>query len=742
MPSYWKRYLAASKRARRTLGRRVALSKQEREELESLKADSPVQDHVVAINNILKRSDWIEKTAWNPARSLSSQWEPRKSIDDKKKTGDQEHFGMIWTAHLYIAAGNQLSFYAEGQARRSFSRKQVKSVYDDVESTLGVISELLEEIDTALDPDFAQFAVNLALFDFRTAGGGRARKISNWLRITSTGNFDEIGYLRPFDEGLPYAVASLLKTCRSSPLSIRTASNKTRDLRCGLCSYTSRRYVAPTRFTATFPLILAGNKIARQPTARENQLTYVDPQFTDENRDTRSVIKYAFMGSFGFAEPSYTTWDAEDEYAGTRLSLGAYSLNPIYLGHLTKLARIAASKLKGYSGYGSVGLRHLEALTEVAKIYGHKLSFLWALDLARIAKALAKAAQNQATIKDQTGLVDFFAFVLGKINRRYTKLNQVLRGTLDELTSFEYIWVQESALWELAFLAASCLNLPEIFSALSRLTQRPQTSVSLNESILEKVRVHVGTVKSCVYRRLYGPSGTAAAFKLYETLGKQGFTLFGIESNIPTLNTFKPYFEFYQPGFLGVSEVGGFNKSISKPTGTQLWVNLSDDLHAYLLELACTHDKAGAAIGSFLARYVESLKITGKVLLVIDFTKFGSDMPNTVLLPLLATLEDTIATFDWCAGVVFLRSTLKYNTGPLDRYQAGELLVRATGPGVQLIPALANALGQYFANGAQFTSGKQWALNGHYISMMKKVYLLSEFITTRRWELYATTWKS
>ncbi|MFV8749347.1 hypothetical protein ACNOYE_02220 [Nannocystaceae bacterium ST9] len=743
MPSYWKRYLAAAKAARQKLARRVALSKRERERLEQLKDESSVEAHVIAIDKILEHSDWIEE-AWNPERSLSEQWEPRKSIDDKQKTGDHEHFDMVWTAVRCIVGGKSSSPYAERQARRQFSRAHAKSVHGDVGSTLAVVAKYLKQIDDELAPDFAQFVVNLALFDFRTAGGGRARKISNWLRIRSTGTLDEIGYLRPFDEGLPYAVDTLLAKCRSSVLNIRTSPSKTRDLSRGLCSYTARRYVAPTRFTATFPVILTGNKIERLPTARENVLTYVDPQFTLEDRDTGSVVKYAFMGSFGFAEPSYTTWAMEDEYAGTRLSLGAYSLNPVYLAHLTKLAKTAALtlKLKGYGRYGSVGLRHLAALTKVAETYGHKLSFIWALDMVRIAKALTKAAQKQATSKQQAGLVDFFTFVAGKIDRRHTKLNKVLRSTLDELTSFEYIWVQESALWELAFLAASCLSLPEMFDALGRLSTRPQTSVSLAENIHERVRIRVSVVDSCVYHRLYGPSGTAAATTLCKTLGKQGFTIFGIVASQETLNTFKPYFEFYQPGFLGVGEVGGFNLEISKPKGTQLWVNLSDDLHGYLLEQGCPHDKAGAVIASLLVDYVESLKVGVEVLLVIDFTKFGSDMPNTVLLPLLAALENSILGQDWCAGVVFLRSTLKYNTGPLDRYQAGEVLVRATGCGVSLIPALADALGQYFSKGADFTNGKKWALNGHYISMMKKVYLLSEFITTRRWELYATTWKS
>ncbi len=740
MCSLWKQYLSAAKSARRKLDRNIALSEQERHHLESIKRQTWVADHVVAIQNILARSDLIEN-AWNPTRSLSPSWQPRPSIDDKQKTGDQEHFGLIWMAHRCIVSSQALSPYAEREARRKFSREQALAAPGDIGSVLEVVGSLLEEIVRVSSPAFSQFAVNLALFNFRTAGGGRARKISNWLRLSKAGALDDIGYLRPFEDGLPYVVHKLLQQCHSGSASVSVTVTGTRSLSRGLCSYTSQRYVPPTRFTATFPLILAGNQIARLPSGRQNALTYVDPKFQNLERDSASPIKYAFMGSFGFAEPSYTTWEKEHEYAGTRLSLGAYSLNPRYLSHLCQLAKMANRELPGYRRYGSVGLTHLDALRAVTQKHGHKLALIWATDMVRIATVLAEAAARKAGTMEQAGLVKFFTFVKHAIKRRHTKLMTIQRHTLDEPTSFEYIWVQESALWELAFLAVSCLSLAELFSALGRVSRRLQTSVTLNESIHEKVRVDVRIGRSCTFHRLYGPSGTAAATQLFETLGKLKYTVHGIESNPTTLNTFKPYFEFYQPGFLGVGEVAEFNSKIGGARGTQLWINLSDDLHAYLLDQKCVHDRAGAAVAALLCTHVKPLGIRGPVVLVIDFTKFAGDMSNPVLLPLLASLEDELRAYEWCKGVVFLRSTLKYNTGPLDRYQAGEILVRNTGNFAELPRQLAESLSQYFVKGAAYTEGKQWALNGHYISMMKKLYLVSEFIGGRRWELYSACWK-
>ncbi len=271
---------------------------------------------------------------------------PTKPIDEKKKTGDVEQLRIIWAAYQSVQESTGKWSHEE---QKKFSHEYLKKLdteqanpdslndpfsraskskysstsVSNLEQKVPAIMEIrtmLNTVYTKLGPNYRQFVVNLALFDFRTAGGGRARKSTNVLRRGAT----EHEYARPFEGPLPYSACAWLSVVPKSSALVEKQSEVII-----LPSGMSGAYVPPTRFTATFPLTL------ERKSSVDSKKTLVDPHVSGKELTGGSPIKYAYLGSFGFAEPGYSEWGEDDgEYPGTRLSLGAYALNPTYLEHL------------------------------------------------------------------------------------------------------------------------------------------------------------------------------------------------------------------------------------------------------------------------------------------------------------------------------------------------------------------------------------------------------------------------
>ncbi len=258
-------------------------------------------------------------------------------------------------------------------------------------------------------------------------------------------------------------------------------------------------------------------------------------------------------------------------------------------------------------------------------------------------------------------------------------------------------------------------------------------------SIRESVRNIPTNDVPCTLNRIYAPSGTSAATEVYETLLKLGFVPRGIKPSKKTLTQFTPYFEFYlgAEAFLFEGTAKKRSGTIQKVTGTQIWLNLSDSLHGYILEKKVEPANVGLAIAGLLKDHIQCDTVS---LLVIDYTKFGGEMPNGILYPMLAQLARVLTHADMTSYVVFLRSNLKYNTGPLDRYQAGEILVYGNGP-ENFLGLLTEAAQKYFLTGhPDMPESNRWGLCDEYISLMKKVYLMSDAISSWRWSEYAKLW--
>lgn len=683
-------------------------------------------------------------------------WKPKASIDDKKKTGDQEQLGMIWVAHQCINSKAprgedededeahdeplEMGSQAFEEARKEFVNSVLEYDSSDVSSQLSLVRPLVTRINAVLGFNYRQFIVNLAMFDFRTAGGGRARKVSTWVRASQYGGMDTDVYVRPFQEPVPHGIEQLLSVTLANALAFGPTETVSTQ---GWVSAASR-YIPPSRFTATFPLALTNSA--------DNPPALVSPQVPSGSVPHDDRIKFAYMGSFGFSEPSYTTWpnSGDNEYAGTRLSLGAYSLNTDYLNHLLRVMRQVLDRRissesehrKGYLGYGGAQLTHVEALLKVARKSGHKLALQWARQMVEVARALVSAAEEKVRASAQEGLAAFFVYVRAKIERREKKL-RILEDEPESLTCFEYAWVMESSLWELAFLGASCLTMDELRDALAgipELQARWKPSVGSSESsISEIVRGIPSGGFPGTFHRIYAPNGTAAALALNEALLELNYAVQVVTPDRERLHPFVPYFEFYMGGFLS-------SNSVTVPQGTQVWVNLSESLHSNLREFGILHKEAGTRIAEMLMEYMTQLGVDDSqaVILVIDFTKFSGEMPNSILYPILAQLARTLIGKEAAAQVVFLRSNLKYNTGPLDRYQSGELLFYSgyDGAPANIITRVTTKAQHTFLNGMDrhFPDAKKWSLRGEYISLMKKVYLLADAIGSWRWAGYASEW--
>lgn len=683
-------------------------------------------------------------------------WNPKSELEKKDKTGDLEQVRLLQAAYLSVTAPDKKLMDAKEELKAlsagivaslaSFDAIDLEN-YDEraefakAKKLSGIVDlkKMVTAVGQQLGTRFNQFVINLILFNFRTTAGGRARKSTVRLHKGADPH-----YARPFAGGLPFAVTLLLEAIKQPRPKTQTAG----ATGAVLTSQKGLKYLPPTRFTASFPLLLAGEKDGRQ-TLTAPEL----PSAANTNVAPLSVpshIKYADLGSFGFAEPGYCSWQKNEatETAGTRLSLGAYALNPDYLDDLLGLiGKLSPTDKKNYAKYGSVGENHVKALrTLFSESKGTALAFKWLFQLVDASMALCTEAD-----KHTPALRSFFLLIRQKIDVRTMKLQDIQKtGIGKQHNLFDYLWVFESTLWEFLFLGATCLPMKKIVDTLKAHPRLKPSLATWQPSVGQSEWPLVDPIKIGVhdFKRVYFPSGTAAAEELYEALWANAVGPFAMGTDLGKLSTFTPYFEFYQGhGILNPKEITekassreGRTKNCS---ATQIWLNLSDSLHDQFLnkpELTAVGDEIAKQVLAHVTLLLQNkpAPITNltlnfsKIHLVIDFTKFASDIPNGHLYPLLAQLRETVLKSGTALGmteVYFLRSNLKYNTGSLDRYQSGEVLLLDNLANKALTTSLSQRAGGLFK--------EPWLLMGEYIPMMKKVYLLSDAIGFARWEAYS-----
>lgn len=692
-------------------------------------------------------------------------------VDEKGKTGDSEHLDMLTAAYQSMTTTQGLTSGNAKHGRKSYARGLLHQA-----GGLGNPQELAMEMNEVLDtprrlggfepkvrplqqnrkmfaemaqqlgPQGNQFLINLALYNFRTAAGGRVRKSTDLLRAGS----DE--YARPFESSLPYYVTYLMHDM--SPHAKKARRKRAAPSK--LMPKVDQGYAPTTRFTASFPLKLEHTQ--GDPAVLHN------PQIPYDAMPQDHQTKYRFLPSFGFAEPAYTTWDANDrsESAGTRLSLGAYSLNADYLNDLKQLlGRMNATDAQNYKKYGGVGADHVQFLLNTFTAQKHSqwndgaaLAIEWSGQLLKtafrlVAKAKSEEVLNNSRSKHLFHLQGFFDYILGKIHQRANKLTFIAQSqgkskSLSQRNLFDHIWMIESSLWEFAFLGSTCLSLAEMTQVLE--TQFPKWKASIDTSPKEgeehplQESVQVG--KHNQLSRSYFPSGTAAADILHKILLQMGYSTYPFRADKKALSTFTPYFEFYQQSTSFLSPESVKSEAVAgKRKGGQLWINLSDSLHTDLL-MSANLKESGFRIARQILGFVKHTRekfndLDAPIVLVIDYTKFSGDMPNNRLYPILMQIQNWLskALGSQLHAILFLRSNLKFNTGVLDRYQSGEILAHQSNA-LHLDAQLETGAKDSFKQGG--AAQKIWNLHGEYIPMMKKTYLLSDAIATGRWDKYAT----
>lgn len=672
-----------------------------------------------------------------------SKW-ANKKLSEKKKTGDKEVVALI------LEAWGALDDYGEGYkgARLDYGKLAVNYEKGDTTAFVPIdelniayltepsrlrffgttskhttedplkLREKLVDLQKSLSKvsHGTQFVVNLALLNFRTAGGGRLRKSRSGIRGES-----EDEYARPFYGSISPFVTFMTAAMKGSICSPpgKLSIDVGKPVFCGALKQT--KYVPPVRFTVSF----------------------FNPKGKTGINDFSG--SYSHLGSFGFAEPSFSYWAqgyGGGEYPGLRLSLGAYGLNPKYLVEVKDRVELdlkddSSESALAYVKYGGASHKHLKFLLERFGVSGNhrtgsnglRLSAQWVAAVLRVSSACVTLAGQQCK-----PLAGFFSRLRTKISKRKDKLRLVLgsggklvtESGLEASTLFDKVWVLESTLWEFMFLGASLLSMDDIIKHITRdLAYTPAMGAS-EDALVEAVMMS----ELDGFARVLFPSGTSAAEQLHALLGEAGYPHITESLDAKQLSAFRPYFEFYIPGSEPKDQDVGtpflFRTSKSSKTGA-LWINLSENLHGWLMGQDI--DAVGKMIGEQVYEYVQlRAKSVEQLVVVVDFTKFCGEMPNHVVYHILFDLGQSLSKV---CELVFLRSNLKYNSGSLDRYQSGEVLIPSR-TAKWLKP---ESLGKKSA--AIFSQDKGgWNLFGEYVSLMRKTYLLADYIHHLQWRAY------
>ena len=670
-----------------------------------------------------------------------------KQLKDKKKTGDLEMLRTLWNVCMALVAKDAVDFAAQKEQRDTWAaylQDQNTKVTDvSVPDAEDVTQVLMDEYPTLpeaanvvafanIQTKSPMFMVNLVLMDYRTARGGAERKDRPELK-------GEL-YARPFESNLPIALESLIAGIKEVKTS--RAEGEVVSLQID----PSEKYILPERVTVTIPKKL--------PVAEVDQQNFL----IDPPRGENQAVIYRDIGSFGFNEPSFTRWENSDgsptDTDGTRLSPGSRVLCMAYIDGIVGLVKSLEDDqedVEAYRNYGSPALEHLVALAELARKKGKDLAFRDVMKTCDAAHALVAQLCEQTK---EHQIQRFALNLLDKIRIRHTKLETLFKlkigekvpeamaaevaidagdGTFTETMYFERLGVIESTLWEFAMLAAAFLPWPVAMATLRKVAPKWIPVMNAEDETESKFTSDTVVIIKDPVPRFFFPTGQAAAMKLYEFLLKQGYHPREIPVGRQTLHEYTPYFEFYQYNefLLNTKNENSVGDDFTDPL--QLWLNLSDSLHWRLQGNSL--EACGAMIASNIKEVMEKeYKIKQATSLVLDYTKICSNIPSSLLYGILAEIAEKLLEDENIPHVWFLRSTLKYNTGTLDRYQSGEVLFFDEHSGLELEGLKQMAYDSFHS--AEEPDWAKWSLKGNYIPLMHRTRLLSDAIVAAKWEAY------
>lgn len=714
-----------------------------------------------------------------------------KAIVDTSKTGEQELLQLIWA--LAACFDNRLKRDADKLADNSnvhlpINHSQVLAVGSQIVKALGrcfkdidfsteplgpaslrvhceelfngrltkdaqqdCITKMVSLINVAL-PGLSCFKVNLLMVNYRTINGG-AWDHNNLLELQSKPQDDLTPkvFCRPFESYLPDYASALLGVINRPNLRLNPHNHQ------ALVSFkplADKTYLLPSGFTVSFPI----------------QKEQIGACFARVGHGDLEQ-KYQSIGSFGLSEPGFYTWEKalHQECFGSRLSLRAYSINSEFLlsiqQRLTSLSELGGKDWSNYRKYGGVSITHINKLVRVFNQgnTGLNLAVDWALDLANMTLGLADGVSFLGEIPGE-----FISYIKGKVVRRINKLNDTLDGSalkpvkvldskhqVGDTAAFDKVWVVDANLWELLMLLASGMTLPQLARTLRLIDNQwqPNLFVAQTPDTVADVQLQdeLQCDKQTLIRTLFC-SGTSAAIGVSESLKSLLNPVKTLKVTIDNqwLSTFSPYFAISNAPLNFARMANKMTERTSSGASTttivmaraQIWANLSDDLHGLCVN--SSYQGAAGILADVLLTHTQLIKQScstmsfEQAVLVIDYTKFGADLPSTVLYPLLMNLARELKSHRLVLEVLFFRANLKYNTGALDRYQCGEVLSSGQLSAPINTQLLVKANQSFSSTDAQ---KHRWRLREQYIPLMKRLYLLSDFVLQRRFSDYEALYR-
>jgi hypothetical protein len=468
---------------------------------------------------------------------------------------------------------------------------------------------------------------------------------------------------------------------------------------------------------------------------------------------------YREIGSFGFNEPSFTCWPDEPgttDTAGTRLSPGSRVFCVPYIeGIVTLVEELKdVEEVATYKNYGSPYLEHLRTMQVLAEAKGRDLEIKDVQTTLGVAVALVERLR---AVSNDTHLESFAVHLLSKIEIRRNKIALLEKmefgtkitgekpveevvihagdGTLTPALFFERLGVFESTLWEYAMLVASYLSWADVMQTLRDVIPNWVPVMNPDDPTNGRFAGDIVEIGLTRPQRVFFPSGYRAAEVLYEFLLKNKFKPLKVPIGREKLNEYKPYFEFYQnTGFMLHTENENTVGAQSQEQ-LQIWLNLSDSLH-WRMSGKPLGECAIMIAEDILKILQEPLEVKRPTALVLDYTKICSNIPSSALYVLMSEIALQLLKSELIPHIWFLRSNLKYNTGCLDRYQCGEVLLFNGGGPIDPAALVADAAESFEASEDKDPLKAKWSLKGYYLPLMHRTRLLADAITAAKWEAY------
>lgn len=516
---------------------------------------------------------------------------------------------------------------------------------------------------------YRKLAINLVMHNFRTSTGG--------LRPQFRYRGHKEPYQRPFSAHPGGKVMGAMKIIDRVPKreeKTHVAEQDASDPIVPAEYDLPDKYIPPSRFAVTLPI-------------GEKQLG----QLIKDNQELKNFIAtFSSIGSFGFSERSKTAWE-DGEAAGTRLSLGDSISSEMHtqLSQLIKKVKLDSPKSEEmYRLWGSPSLALMKAHAgDNAQIMERRTQHIKAME------ELSLKLRNSCKDDDRD------------ILKIFDESRQLSKEAV--VGKYRQFIIRESELWEELMHASTLFTEASLNRKLGI-----QHYKKLNES---RTTEHITVGREKMRRHLF-PSGTFAAKELHEHLGGKGTN---VKQSTGRLSTYTPYFEFY------IGDDSLLNAGPEKPKDKmQFWINLSENAHDLFLGSANV-PQGTKKLSQSIIKHVTGFSPNPKELaLVIDYTKFSSDLPKDEIYPILTDLKKELTKASNIATVYYLKSSLKYNTGALERYQSGEVLSYSEENKLET-----RAEKSFKEKRSEYPGS---SLGGYYVDLMRKVDSLSDYILKER----------